>query len=278
MIYLSGGCSFHRTMLRTQDMLKALPKVAGVTLAALAAQTFYTVQRDLPSYEGLDASGIIGSPDLPSLRITALGDSTLTGPGLDRPEQIWIRRAADRLANRYSITITSLAEGGSRTQDVLDRQLPLVAEPDVAVLVVGSNDALHGVPTSVVRSNLVAIVEELLAQSKALIIAGVGDLGSIPRMPSPLSSVARLRGHQIDAVISQVAAVSDRIEKVAMWEMTASRFQRERSHIFAGDLFHPNEHGHQIWADAFYPSLIRAIAIAGVGTKPATTSRTNPES
>lgn len=263
-------------MLRTQDVWKAVPKVAAVTFAALAAQMFYAVQRDLPSYEGLDASGIVGSPDSPSLRITALGDSTLTGPGLDRPEQIWIRRATDRLADRYCISIDSLAEGGSKTQDVLDRQIPLVTETDVAVLVVGSNDALHGVPTSVVRSNLVSIVEFLLPRSRALIIAGVGDLGSIPRMPSPLNSVARMRGHQIDAVILEVAAVSTRIERVAMWEMTASRFQRERNQIFAGDLFHPNEHGHQIWADAFYPSLIRAISIAGVRTPPATTSGPTP--
>ncbi len=248
-------------MPRTHSLIRAVPKVAALTAATLAAQVVYTVQRDLPTFGGLDASAVLGPATAPALRIAAFGDSTLTGPGLERPEQIWIRQAIDRLADRHHITLESLAVGGSRAQDVLNDQLPKVTETDIAVVVVGSNDALHGIPTSIVRQNLVSIVDYLLPRSKAMIMAGVGDLGSIPRMPAPLHSVARLRGNRIDAVIKEIAAISDRIERVPMWELTASRFQQEREGIFAGDLFHPNEHGHRIWADAFYPSLIRALAI-----------------
>ncbi len=244
-------------------MLRGVPGAAAVGAATLLAEAVYTVNRRLPSFAGHDASTHMGPVDAPPLAIVALGDSTLTGPGLRRPEDIWIRQSLARLDGRYRISLQSLAEGGSRTRDVLRRQVPAMGATDIAVLVVGSNDALHGTSVRSVEHDLRACVRALLERSKAMVLAGVGDLGSIPRMPTPLHSVARSRGRAMDRIIARVADEDRRIEKVDMWDLTATRFQREADTIFADDLFHPNALGHRIWADAFYPSLVKAIRTAG---------------
>src|SRR5680860_966353 len=50
------------------------------TAAVLTGQLAYVVKRDLPSFEGFDASGFVGHPDLPVIRIAALGDLSLAPP------------------------------------------------------------------------------------------------------------------------------------------------------------------------------------------------------
>ena len=82
---------------------KIAARFALGSVGLLAGQLAYVVKRDLPSFEGFDASASVGDPNLPALRIATLGDSTLTGPGLDRSDDIWIRQAAAMLAERYHI-------------------------------------------------------------------------------------------------------------------------------------------------------------------------------
>jgi lysophospholipase L1-like esterase len=105
-------------------------------------------RRDLPSVVGADASGEEGDPSLPRVVVACAGDSTLTGPGLDHPDQTWIRLALRTLSAERHLTLQSFAVGGSCVADVLDGQLDalLAAEPDVAVIAVGSNDVLKWTP------------------------------------------------------------------------------------------------------------------------------------
>src|SRR5215203_696259 len=82
---------------------------AGVS-SAIAFEVRRTTRLPLPTLEGIDASGTVhGRADLPPLRVVALGDSTLTGPGIGDPSDIWLRRALSRLELEPTIEITSLA-------------------------------------------------------------------------------------------------------------------------------------------------------------------------
>ena len=66
-----------------------------VTSALIGGQALYArKRRDLPVVVGRDASGTEGDPHLPHVVVACAGDSTLTGPGLDHPEQTWVRVAA----------------------------------------------------------------------------------------------------------------------------------------------------------------------------------------
>ena len=76
------------------------------------------------------------------MRVVALGDSTLTGPGIADPSDIWLRQALHRMELEPSIEVISLAVGGSRVADVLGQATSAIdLHPALIVVAVGANDA-----------------------------------------------------------------------------------------------------------------------------------------
>ena len=239
---------------------KYAARLALGSFALIAGQLAYVVKRQLPSFEGFDASAAVGDPSLPALRIATFGDSTLTGPGLDDSRDIWIRQAAALLSDRYYIEVQSFGVGGSQAKDVAVSQAPLVGKVDIAIVAVGSNDALRGTSVRQTERWLSQAVEQLLDHADVVILAGVGDLADIPRLPWPLNAIARYRGTLMDDVHRRVAATSDRIIKVPIREVATPRF-KETPGTFSPDLFHVNANGHRIWAETLLPHLEHAITI-----------------
>lgn len=245
--------------------------VAGGAVTLLA-EAVWTARRNLPSLVGLDATGTIDAPGpatSPPLRLVALGDSTLTGPGLASPAEIWLRQALEGLAFDGTIELTSLAVGGSRAADVravVPRALDL--EPDLVVLAVGSNDAIHGTGSRAFTATLDAIVSEVLEQVPAIGVCNIGDLGNLARVPPPLTSVLRRRSAQVRR---QIEDVVERHPGAVLLDVTASNPGfRDRS-VFADDLFHPNASGHALWAESARPGLAQLLATAAA-RRTATTS------
>lgn len=226
----------------------------------IAGQVAYARFRGVPSFEGLDPSCVVGDGGLPGLRLVVLGDSTVTAPGLDDPDASWPRIVARHLAGRYCVDLTSLAEGGAKSRDVLAGQLPraLTSRWNVAVVSVGSNDIMRFVPVWRFERRLDRIVAELKEVSDAVILFGVGDLGSIPRLPFPLDRIASGAGHVADLVHRRVAARHD-VAKIDQWRLTTEAFN-SGIHMFSPDLFHPSPIGHQAWADALIPTLDEVVA------------------
>ena len=227
--------------------------VLGV--ATVAAQAAYARFRGVPSFDGLDPSGVFGEQEMPTLRIVILGDSTVTAPGLDDPDDSWARISARHFEGRYRVELTCLAVGGARSRDVLEDQLPaaLASEWDIAVVSVGSNDVLNLVPIWLFERRLDEIVARLNVVARAVVLFGVGDLGSIPRVPFPLDRFAWWSGHIADWVHRRVAARYG-VAKVDQWNQTTEPFN-SGIHMFAPDLFHPSPAGHRAWAGALTPTL-----------------------
>jgi lysophospholipase L1-like esterase len=241
-----------------------LPLVAGGTVAALGAQAWYAGHRPLPRYTDLDVDGVFGTGDGPEVRLAILGDSTVTGTGLDDPAELWVRQAIDRLPEPSRIRVHSLAAGGARGRDVREGQVDAAVEwgPDVAVVSVGANDALRRIRLAGLARDLRVIVERLRAGGATVVLAGVGDVGTAPVLPFPLRALMRERSRMADRVHARVAAAHDGVLKVPVAEETNETFRRRRSDLFCADLFHPNRNGHAVWADAALPVLRRAIASA----------------
>ncbi len=227
----------------------------------VAGQVAHAILRELPSFEGLDPSGAFGdSSSLPRLRVVVLGDSTVTAPGLDSADTAWPRLVANRLADRYHVELVSVAEGGAKTKDVLDVQVPRVTARtwDLAIVSVGSNDVLRFVPVWKVAARLDAIVDRLQPVCRHVVLFGVGDIGSIPRLPFPTDRIAWTAGHVADWVHRRTAARFG-VAKIDQWRLTTRAFN-SGSHMFSPDLFHPSETGHQAWADALMPTIDELLA------------------
>jgi lysophospholipase L1-like esterase len=243
--------------------------VAGGTAALgalVVAQARHATRRgDLPVVVDAHASGteeFAGASR--ALRLAAAGDSTLTGPGLADPRDIWIRQVARWVASHEHahVEVTSFAVTGSRVRDVVTRQLdPLLATaPDVVVVAVGTNDAIHLTPLRRVEADFRTLVARLVAEVPAVVIGGVGDLGGIARVGPPLADVLRARGRAVNRVI-RAAAERGGAHYIDVSTVDLA-FRHGGAAVFSADLFHPNQMGHALWANTAAPVVGHAVRTA----------------
>lgn len=226
------------------------PLAAGAVLAGQMARAIY--RDDLPTLENQDPSGHFGDPRSPRLRVVFLGDSSVTAPGVEPLDASWPRQVAIHLGERFYVTALSVAVGGAKARDVLAEQVDaaLEVDPDIVYLSVGSNDALRATPVSRFETEYLDIVERLHASVPAVGLSGVGDLGTIPRLPEPMRGVARVRARSIDRAIARVTAQFPRAVKSNPWVVMEAFVDND---YFAGDLFHASAVGHLLFGEVGKP-------------------------
>ena len=224
---------------------------------------------DLPSYPNQDPSGVFGSPDLPAVRIVSLGDSSITAPGVDDLDKVWIRQVAQSLGDRHHVELVSLAVGGAKARDVIEGQLgeAIRLKPTVATLNVGSNDALRGVRATAFRKRLATIIDRLAGTGAGVLVWGVGDLGSIPRFPHTLQRVASARSRIFDTIAREIAVQHPNAVKVHAWGGSASQRFYDEPDLWAGDLFHAGDVGHTMLFEEVLPAFEAALAIGLAGAR-----------
>ena len=193
--------------------------------------------------------GCIGG-ELP-LRTVWLGDSTAAGVGASSADGVVGRQAARRLGRAVEVRVLALS--GGRIADVLADQLPWVpADSQVVFVSVGANDATHLTGLDTFTSSY----RELLAgmpASACVVVLGVPDLGSAPRLAQPLRAVAGWRGRSLDRRVRQLAQDSG-ATFVDIAGATGPAFRRNRS-LFSPDGYHPSDAGYGLWAGAVTSAL-----------------------
>jgi lysophospholipase L1-like esterase len=246
---------------KTVSRAAATGLAAGV--ATVAGQAVYVGRRDLPQHPDLDASGPVGTRGHPTLDVVVVGDSSCTGPGLHRADDIWIRQLLARF-DRHRFAVDSFAVGGAQTADAIADQLPRATSRrrHVAVVSIGGNDALHGRNPLGVESRLGRIIDALLDRVEAVVLAGVGDIGTAPRIPFPLSATATAASRGADLIHRRVARTRPLVFKAPMWELTTEAF-RARGDVWSSDRYHPNTLGHALWADAVHDAFAAAVEHVG---------------
>jgi acyl-CoA thioesterase I len=247
--------------------MRLAARSAGAALAVVAGQLAWAIWRPLPTFPDLDPTGFEGPEDGKPLRIVVLGDSSCTGSGISDPSDIWVRVLARRLGTHgFRVEIVSLAVGGSRAADLVRDQVESAVAfgGDIALVSVGGNDALRGVGLRVFEEALETITDRLAAEFPVIALSGVGDIGTVPRLPPVLSAAARRRGRAMNR-IHQVVAERHNALVADQWAWAAARF-RDRS-VFAPDLFHPNEEGHKVWAEVAF-ELLAPVLVDGLNPGP----------
>lgn len=218
---------------------------------------------DLPSLENQDPSGVFGDPSDPPLRLVFLGDSSVTAPGVDPLDHSWPRQMGMYLAGRgYHVTGASVAVGGAKIRDALEEQVPaaLDLEPDMAYVAVGSNDALRGTPVARFESDFDRMVDLLHAEVPVIGLSGIGDLGTIPRLPEMAQGIARVRARAIDKAIARVSHKYPNAIKSWVWDVMAYDFV-QRPELYGADLFHASAEGHLAFATVGTPMADRLLTM-----------------
>jgi len=238
-------------------------RTVGGLLAVLTAELAWTIWRPLPSFRDLDSSGWEGPEDGRPLRLVAVGDSSCTGPGLTDPADIWLRQLARRIGSEgYRVEVMSFAVGGSKAKDVVADQLEaaVAAAGDVAIVSIGGNDAMRGEPLDRFERSLEEIARRLSTTCPLVMLSGVGDIATIPRLPAPLASLARRRGIRLDRIHKAVAARTG-VVAADQWVWAVERFRDPT--LFSDDLFHPNRRGHEVWAEVGWETLSPFLDLDG---------------
>lgn len=214
---------------------------------------------DLPSLENQDPSGSFGDPDAPPLRLVLLGDSSVTAPGVEPLDHSWPRQMAMYFARDYRVEAISVAEGGSKARDVLLTQVDaaLASHPDIAYVAVGSNDALRGTPIARFEQAFGDAVHRLCDVVPVVGLSGIGDLGTIPRLPILAQGIARVRARAIDSAVARVADRHDNAIKSNAWDVMSSF--ADDPEMYGDDLFHASAKGHLAFARVGTPMAARLL-------------------
>lgn len=186
----------------------------------------------------------------------AIGDSAAQGIGASRPAHSYVGFVARAIREHTDrpLRVVNLSVSGATVGLAVEHQLPTLAglEPDIVTVSVGANDMASFDPARFERQ-----YRELLDALPPHAI--VADLPTFYFMP------AERKVRVANAIVRRLAAERDltvvplhaRTRRYGLWGVSTQ---------FAGDLFHPNDRGYRVWADAFIPTVLARLR-GGVATR-----------
>ncbi|MCS6890945.1 MAG: arylesterase [Rhodovarius sp.] len=123
---------------------------------------------------GLSGRARAQGPGQRPLRLLALGDSLTAGFGLP-PGQGFVPQLERALAARgRQVRVLDGGVSGDTTAGGLARlDWALADRPDAAIVALGGNDGLRGLPPAATRANLAAILDRLAAAGIPTLLAGM---------------------------------------------------------------------------------------------------------
>lgn len=234
--------------------LPTRPLLLGATGAVLVRQAlgFAALQRTIPVHRAYWQR----RADVPGeLLLAVVGDSVAQGIGASRPELGCISLVADRLAQATgrSVQVVNLSLTGARLDQVLDEQLPalraLGREPDLLIAEAGANDMIQNQ-----RAEFESRLDELLEQLPAASV--VADV------PYLMHGRWERDAHRAAAVVRERARARG-VTVVPIHQVLASYGRLISLTHCAADLFHPNDSGHRLWADALWTSVLETSLLDG---------------
>lgn len=236
--------------------------IAGEAIAARGRQYAKPIM-------GLALRTSMGPAGAPALRLVLLGDSAAIGVGVERLAETVGGQLARLLAEGTAQTgerhvlLSSVGVAGSRSTDLatqVARSL-LGDRPDVAVVLIGQNDAteLRGPEES--AAYLASAVRRLRESGVQVVVGTCPDLGAIRSVAPPLRQITGWLGRRMAR--AQAKAVKDAGgDVVDLGEETGAVFRADAGTL-CYDGFHPSADGYRVWAHALFPAVAAAALASG---------------
>lgn len=196
---------------------------------------------------------------MPTIRLTALGDSFVEGRGDPAPGGYhgWVPRLAGLLGLPQG-AVRNLGTYQATTQDVVEAQLPraLAGKPPLIGVIVGVNDLVTGYDPRRFRRNLATIFGSLSGMDTAVCTANYPDIpGNLP-VPDGFRKLLRDRFAEANGVLAEVTAATGTL----CLDLAADPEWRNRA-MWSADGLHPSPLGHRRFAEAIAAEL-STLAIA----------------
>jgi lysophospholipase L1-like esterase len=183
------------------------------------------------------------------LLYVALGDSAAQGVGASDPQHGYVSLLAGRLRDSTGqpVQVVNLSRSGARIRDVVDTQLPELAalgrEPDVVTVAIGGND-------------IRAYDRAAFAREAERLAAALPAGAYVADAPYFMHGRWERDADQAAGLLRQEAADAG-LRPVALHQALKAQGSRAMLTQFAADWFHPNDRGHEVWADAFWREMSR---------------------
>ncbi|GAB3139506.1 hypothetical protein GCM10027290_08800 [Micromonospora sonneratiae] len=219
---------------------------------------------------GLALRSTIGPASAPPLRLVLLGDSSTLGVGVDRVGDTVGGQLARLLSpgtgpagvGERQVLLSSVGVSGSRCADLATQvaRALLGERPDVAVILIGANDATSLRWPGESATYLGSAVRRLREAGVEVVVGTCPDLGAVRAMAQPLRQVAGWLGRrtaraQARAVLASGGAVVDLAGE------TGPVFRADAGTL-CPDGYHPSADGYRVWAHALLPAVAHAVAVA----------------
>ncbi|WP_229399890.1 SGNH/GDSL hydrolase family protein [Micromonospora okii] len=245
----------------------ALSLIAGTIggAAVLVGEAFVARHRPYAQPElGLALRATIGRVGAPPLRLVLLGDSSSLGVGVGRLGDTVGGQLANLLAEGPAgrqVHLSSVGVSGSRSTDLATQvaRALLGPRPDVAVVLIGANDATALRRPAEAAAYLGAAVRRLREADVEVVVGTCPDLGAARALAPPLRQVVGWSGRRI-ARAQTAASLDAGATVVDLCAETGPVFRADAGTL-CHDGFHPSADGYRVWAHALLPAVAAAANV-----------------
>jgi lysophospholipase L1-like esterase len=219
---------------------------------------------------GLALRTSMGPSGAPTLRLVLLGDSAAIGVGVEWLSETVGGQLARMLAEgtpetgERHVLLSSVGVAGSRSTDLATQvaRALLGDKPDVAVVLIGANDAAGLRVPEEAAEHLGQAVRRLRDAGVEVVVGTCPDLGAIRAVAPPLRQVAGLLGRRMAKAQARAVVAAGGVV-VDLAEETGAVFRADAGTL-CYDGFHPSADGYRVWAHALYPAVEEAALAKAV--------------
>jgi lysophospholipase L1-like esterase len=203
------------------------------------------------------------------LRLVLLGDSAALGVGVEWLADTVGGQLARLLAEGASevgerhVLLSSVGVAGSRSTDLATQvaRALLGERPDVAVVLIGANDATGLRSAEEAASHLGAAVRRLREAGVQVVVGTCPDLGAVRSIAQPLRQITGWLGRRVARAQTRAVTEAGGVV-VALADETGPVFRADAGTL-CYDGYHPSADGYRVWAHALYPAVAQAALAAG---------------
>jgi len=235
--------------------------VGGAALLAaeaVAARSRRYARPDL----GLAVRAHVGREDAPPLRMVLLGDANALGVGVETVEETVGGQLAHLLAEAGArVALSSVAVSRARCADLATQvaRAQLGPRADVAVVLIGTNDATHLVRPGEAATALATAVRRLRDAGTAVVVGTCPDLAAVRAIAPPLRQLAGWYGRRV----ARAQANASRAAGASVVDLAAQvgPVFRADPGMLSYDCFHPSADGYRVMAYALFPVVAAAANV-----------------
>lgn len=225
--------------------------------ALLARRAIGTTDARPPVPDGLYGEAQSGR----TIRCLVIGDSAAVGYGMTTSDTTPTGLLGMGLAHMLDaqVEMQCHAKVGAQSSD-LKAQIERAKgfKPDVAVIVVGTNDVTHRVPPRTSVRLLAEVVTQLAADGCEVVVGTCPDLGTVRPILQPLREVARRWSRHL-ARQQTIAVVAAGGRAVSLGDLLAGLSKEHHAAMFGDDRFHPSVAGYANMVSVLMPAVAASL-------------------